>query len=603
MHKHVQPVSDCVYTILPENDSKSNFANDFGGVDLRNSSPTAETSGPSSARERWRRGAAKAMLVSALNQPDVRSSAEAQGIDLRRQSWGHLSHKLNTCGGITVVDYCASQAKLYSPLSNEALPLFLSLPRPAWSKVRWINVDGMSWDCISALARHFDLHPLAVEDAIHVPQRVKVDFYGSTLIYCSLTLSSLTSVSQQGAVGNEADDEAGGVHNTEHTLHSRVGSIKDQQGREEVPGLGDGSYVLSSARTVSSNSMPHVFEGDSQRSMRSMNGTSTVPQQSLVSDTVAEAMRLRKQINELAIERLHSNRSCDEPTSHWQKCSREQVPLRPLRKRTAARMATRMAHRSPQNDPHSSASISTEISAEQVSLFLTRDGTLISIFERNGSRVTRRVLHQVLEENTLVRDCQDPSYLLNLLMDAIVDVTYPIVEAFNSQLHAFEDSVLLGRAEASLTKVLFVMQGDLATLRRTVLPLSAMVTALQAHCDVEGAPAYTPLISNLTRTYLGDVKDHVCTTIEDIDGLQQQCGALSVLVFNILAHKQNRSMQMLSTMSSIFLPLSFLAGVYGMNFDKLPEVHWEYGYPYFWAMCLLLVSIFFIGLWKGGLLH
>ena len=62
------------------------------------------------------------------------------------------------------------QAKLYAQMGNEALPLFLTLPRPDWAKVRWINIQGMSWDCILALALHFDLHPLAVEDCVHVPQ-------------------------------------------------------------------------------------------------------------------------------------------------------------------------------------------------------------------------------------------------------------------------------------------------------------------------------------------------------------------------------------------------------------------------------------------------
>ena len=71
-----------------------------------------------------------------------------QGIDVKRHSWDHLSNKLRSNVRITVVDYSADQAKLYHRMGNEGLPLFLSMPRPAWAKVRWINLQGMSWDCI-----------------------------------------------------------------------------------------------------------------------------------------------------------------------------------------------------------------------------------------------------------------------------------------------------------------------------------------------------------------------------------------------------------------------------------------------------------------------
>ena len=72
----------------------------------------------------------------------------SQGIDVKRHSWDHLTHKIRANVRITVVDYSATQAKLYAPMGNDALPLFLSVPRPEWAKVRWINLQGMSWDCI-----------------------------------------------------------------------------------------------------------------------------------------------------------------------------------------------------------------------------------------------------------------------------------------------------------------------------------------------------------------------------------------------------------------------------------------------------------------------
>ncbi|GFH11072.1 uncharacterized protein HaLaN_06507 [Haematococcus lacustris] len=100
-----------------------------------------------------------------------------------------------------------------------------------------------------------------------------------------------------------------------------------------------------------------------------------------------------------------------------------------------------------------------------------------------------------------------------------------------------------------------------------------------------------PLISHLTSTYLGDVQDHLSILIDALDSQSDQCRDLINLVFNLIAHGTNQSMQTLTVVSVLFLPLTFLAGIYGMNFD-MPELHWTYGYEYFYGVCGVVLLVF-----------
>lgn len=100
------------------------------------------------------------------------------------------------------------------------------------------------------------------------------------------------------------------------------------------------------------------------------------------------------------------------------------------------------------------------------------------------------------------------------------------------------------------------------------------------------------LCRDLTRIYLRDVLDHINTVVEEIETLEFQCRDLIDLIFNSISHQTNQSMQTLAIVSVIFLPISFIAGVYGTNFDKLPELHWELGYLYFWVLCAAITLAF-----------
>lgn len=96
-------------------------------------------------------------------------------------------------------------------------------------------------------------------------------------------------------------------------------------------------------------------------------------------------------------------------------------------------------------------------------------------------------------------------------------------------------------------------------------------------------------LSPLTKTYLRDVLDHTSSTVENIDSLDRVSDDLINLIFNTLAFNQNKSMSTLTIANVIFLPLSFLSSIYGMNFTHIPELEWKYGYIAFWVICVVIV--------------
>ncbi|KAF8061329.1 PAA2 [Scenedesmus sp. PABB004] len=240
-----------------------------------------------------------------------------------------------------------------------------------------------------------------------------------------------------------------------------------------------------------------------------------------------------------------------------------------------------------------------ELGIEQASLFLFRDGTVISMFSSEGEGVAHGILERLRGFKTLLTDSENASFLFNSLLDAVVDHTLPVVQVYSSRIAALESQVLLNkRPPAALTKELHLLGNDLKVLRRTLVPTQHLIHKLQSgHAARDSTQFLTPL----TALYLSDVLDHVSTLCEDLDVLAEDTKALIDLIFNTVSHANNSSMQLLAVVSCLFLPITFLAGVYGTNFTQFPEIHWEYGYLYFWTSCCVVTVAFSLWLRRCGM--
>ncbi|KAJ3183467.1 hypothetical protein HDU87_006786 [Geranomyces variabilis] len=241
------------------------------------------------------------------------------------------------------------------------------------------------------------------------------------------------------------------------------------------------------------------------------------------------------------------------------------------------------------------------IEVEQLNIFLLRDGTMISIFQSDGETACAPLYSRLEEEGTLIRNAEDASFLLFSMIDVVTDHFFPILDAYRLQLDTMEEYVLQSPA-AEATQELHLIAKELSILRRTLLPSGNLVASLRENrsngavlnAPAPGVPAATatpPLISKLTRTYLADVKDHVSTVVDGLECFESDARHLIDLIFNTVSHSTNEAMRTLALISLLFLPLGFLAGVFGMNFERFPELKWDLGIYGFWIITAAIVFV------------
>jgi magnesium transporter len=161
-------------------------------------------------------------------------------------------------------------------------------------------------------------------------------------------------------------------------------------------------------------------------------------------------------------------------------------------------------------------------------------------------------------------------YLAYALLDAVVDRYFPVVEALATELEDVEAEVAQRPAPDLLARLQRVRRA-LAAVRRVGWP--------QREALGELAREPSPFVSNEVRVYLRDVEQHVRQIIELADSSRELAGLVTEIYLSQISHRTNEVMKVLTLVSSIFIPLTFVVGIYGMNFDVMPELHWRFGYP------------------------
>jgi magnesium transporter len=227
---------------------------------------------------------------------------------------------------------------------------------------------------------------------------------------------------------------------------------------------------------------------------------------------------------------------------------------------------------------------------EQVSIFLLR-GTLITIQEEPDSDVFEPVRERLRSERGRIRKC-GADYLMYALLDAIIDHVFPVLESIGDNIEILEDAVTQEPTPECLRKM-HEMKRTLMMLRRFTWPERDVVNAL-LH-DESG------LITKTTKVYLRDCYDHSIQIMDLIESYRDILSGLMDIYLSIVGLRTNEVMRLLTVISAIFIPLTFLAGVYGMNFApevngqrlpwNMPELYWHYGY----VACLLLMAAVAIG--------
>jgi len=171
-------------------------------------------------------------------------------------------------------------------------------------------------------------------------------------------------------------------------------------------------------------------------------------------------------------------------------------------------------------------------------------------------------------------------YLTYSIIDSIVDNYFLLLEKIAERIEAIEDSISASPEPGDLSRV-HELRRELVYMRRNIWPLRDVVISLER--------LETELVSDDARIYFRDLHDHVVQVIETLENFRDVLASLQDLYMSSIGQRTNEVIRILTIISTIFVPLTFLSGVYGMNFDILPELHWRWGYLTFWAVSVVLV--------------
>jgi len=234
--------------------------------------------------------------------------------------------------------------------------------------------------------------------------------------------------------------------------------------------------------------------------------------------------------------------------------------------------------------PHPGSPLHTE----QISICLKQ--RVVATFQEQHGDCFDPIRARLAEANGRFR-ARGADYLAYAIIDAVIDSFFPILESIGDRVEALEDRVLVHPGE-KIFRELHEVRRDLLAMRRAVWPLRDPLSMLLR--------TESPLISAETRVYLRDCYDHLVQVVDLIESHREMVTSLMEVYISQIGQRTNEVMKVLAIIGTVFMPLTFIAGLYGMNFDhnasrwNMPELHWKWGYP---AVLLVMMIVALGTLW------
>ncbi|AEH02021.1 magnesium/cobalt transporter CorA [Lacinutrix sp. 5H-3-7-4] len=220
---------------------------------------------------------------------------------------------------------------------------------------------------------------------------------------------------------------------------------------------------------------------------------------------------------------------------------------------------------------------SETIVSEQVSLILG-ENYVLSLQEAEGD-VFDALRERIRQSKGRIRGL-GPDYLLYALIDSIVDHYYAIIETMGNKIEDLEDNLFEGLTKEEITSDIQELKREVLKIRRAIFPLREIINRVDK--------SESKLIDNKTLHYFGDVYDHIIQVSDTIDIYREMIWGLMDMYMTTISNRMNEVMKVLTIISTIFIPLTFIAGIYGMNFQNIPELDYKYGYHIVWLVMIVI---------------
>ncbi|MGA1839010.1 MAG: magnesium/cobalt transporter CorA [bacterium] len=217
-----------------------------------------------------------------------------------------------------------------------------------------------------------------------------------------------------------------------------------------------------------------------------------------------------------------------------------------------------------------------EIKAEQVSVIIGKN-FIISFQEEEGD-VFNPVRERIRNSKGRIRK-MGADYLAYALLDSIIDNYFIILERLGEMIEDMEEELVQEPSPATL-QIIHKLKTETIFLRKSVWPLREVVNSLERK--------ESTLIRETTIPFFRDLYDHTIQVIDSIETFRDLISGMLDIYLSSISNKMNNVMKVLTIIATIFIPLTFIAGIYGMNFKFMPELEWPWSYPFLWAVMIII---------------
>ncbi len=218
-----------------------------------------------------------------------------------------------------------------------------------------------------------------------------------------------------------------------------------------------------------------------------------------------------------------------------------------------------------------------ELLTEHISFIIGTDYVLT--FQETEEDIFQPIRQRFQNQASRLRNF-GADYLAFSLMDAIIDNYAVVIESFGTKVEITEDELFLESSRDGISRDIQYLKHELLRLRRNILPSREVISRI--------VKLESKLITIKTHDYLKDLQDHILQINDNIDLYREMVWGLMDMHMTTMSNKMNGIMKVLTIISTIFIPLTFIVGVYGMNFDNMPELHSKYGYFILWGIMVVL---------------